>query len=258
MVGDGVNDVPAMKRARLAIAQGGGTQMARSVADLVLTSGEFAALPAVVSEGRRALRNLQRVAKLYVTKSAFAACLILTIGTTAEAYPLLPRHLTLAAAVSIGIPTFFLALAPSEGPWRPDDFVREVARFAVPAGLLVGAGVLVGYLFARDGLNMSVEDARTVAVSILVACGLYLVIALEAEGSRTRTTVVTVMCAALGAAYVACVLVQPVRRFFAISTPSADIIATAAVASAVAIAALWLAGFTVRNPPTTSSRNPGG
>jgi cation-transporting P-type ATPase E len=82
MLGDGVNDVPALKAARLAIAQGSGAQMARSVADLVLVSGDFDAIPALMAEGRQALRNLSRVAKLYVTKSAFAAFLILTIGTT--------------------------------------------------------------------------------------------------------------------------------------------------------------------------------
>ena len=65
MVGDGVNDVPALKSARLAIAQGSGTQMARSVADLVLVTGDFDAVPLLVAEGRRALRNLQRVTKLY-------------------------------------------------------------------------------------------------------------------------------------------------------------------------------------------------
>jgi cation-transporting ATPase E len=100
MVGDGVNDVPALKSSRLAIAQGSGTQMARSVSDLVLVNGDFASVPALVAEGRRALRNLQRVTKLYVTKPAFAAFLILTIGTSSAAYPLLPRHLSLAASLT--------------------------------------------------------------------------------------------------------------------------------------------------------------
>ena len=120
MVGDGVNDVPALKSSRLAIAQGSGTQMARSVSDLVLINGDFASIPPLVAEGRRALRNLQRVTKLYVTKSAFAAFLILTIGIGSDAYPLLPRHLSLAASLTIGIPTFFLALAPTAAPGNPD------------------------------------------------------------------------------------------------------------------------------------------
>jgi cation-transporting P-type ATPase E len=257
MVGDGVNDVPALKSSRLAIAQGSGTQMARSVADLVLISGDFASIPVLVSEGRRALRNLQRVTKLYVTKSAFAAFLILTIGTTSDAYPLLPRHLTLAATLTIGIPTFFLALAPSSGRWRPERFVRSVARFAVPAGVVVGMGVVAGYLFALHDLDLSVPHARTVAVTILVACGLYLVIALEAEGSLRRSTLVAVMCLVLAGAYAAALLLPAMRHFFELTPLDVGTIATATLASAVAIGALALCGFTVRvgsadsdSPPT--------
>ncbi|MDQ2894918.1 MAG: cation-translocating P-type ATPase, partial [Actinomycetota bacterium] len=104
---------------------------------------------------------------------------------------------TLAASLTIGIPTFFLALAPSSGEWRPERFIRSVARFAVPAGALLGAGLVAGYLFARHDLDLSVADARTVAVTILIAGGLYLVMALEAQGSRRRSTLVAGMCAAL-------------------------------------------------------------
>jgi cation-transporting P-type ATPase E len=246
MVGDGVNDVPALKSSHLAIAQGSGTQMARSVSDLVLISGDFGSVPVLVAEGRRALRNLQRVSKLYVTKSALAAFLILTIGTSSDAYPLLPRHLTLAASLTIGIPTFFLALAPSSGPWRPERFARSVARFAVPAGAVLGSGLVAGYLFALHDLGLSVTNARTVAVTILVACGLYLVIALEAEGSRRRSTLVAAMCAALGGLYVAVLVIPATRRFFELTVPDAGMIVTAVVASSVAIAALALCGFSVR------------
>ena len=133
MIGDGVNDVPALKASRLAIAQGSGTQMARSVADVVLVAGDFAAIPAMVDEGRKILRNVQRVAKLFVTKSAFAAFLVLSIGLTPTAYPLLPRQLSLAAALTIGIPGFFLALgAELRRRTAPRGFLRELARFAMP------------------------------------------------------------------------------------------------------------------------------
>lgn len=249
MIGDGVNDVPALKSSRLAIAQGTGTQMARSVSDLVLISGDFAAVPALVAEGRRALRNLQRVTKLYVTKSAFAAFLILTIGTSSDAYPLLPRHLSLAASLTVGIPTFFLALAPSSGPWSPEGFVRGVARFAVPAGFVTGTGLVAGYLFALHDLHLSIPDSRTVALTILIASGLYLVMALEAGGSRRRSALVGGMCAVMGGLYVLVLLVPSLRGFFALTVPSAGMIVTAVLASAVSIGALALCGFSLRTAP---------
>ena len=223
--------------------------MARSVADLVLISGDFGAVPQLVSEGRRALRNLQRVTKLYVTKSAFAAFLILTIGTSSEAYPLLPRHLSLAASLTIGIPTFFLALAPSSGPWRPERFVRTVARFAVPAGIVLGTGLVGGYLFARHDLDLSVADSRTVALTTLIAGGLYLVMALEAGGSRRRSTLVASMCAAMAGLYVAALLIPASRRFFALTIPDPGMVLTALLASAVSIGTLALCGFTLRSGP---------
>jgi cation-transporting P-type ATPase E len=243
MIGDGVNDVPALKRARLAIAQGSGAQMARAVADLVLVDGDFDAIPRLVHEGRQALRNLQRVTKLYVTKSAFAAFLILTIGTTSEAYPLLPRHLSLAAAIAIGIPTFFLALAPSEGAWRAEGFVRRVARFAVPAGTIVGVGTVTGYLFALHDLDYSVIQARTIAATVLIAVGLYLVLVLESTGSVRRSGIVGAMCVALAGAYALVLALAQTRHFFQFAAPGAGMLATAAIAAAVSIGALVLAGF---------------
>jgi cation-transporting ATPase E len=243
MVGDGVNDVPALKAARLAIAQGTGAQMARSVADLVLVRGEFGAVPALVHEGRQMLRNLQRVARLYVTKSAFAAFLILLIGTTSTAYPLLPRHFTIAATLTVGIPTFFLALAPSSGPWASTGFVRAVARFAVPAGVMVGVGVLACYLFALHDLDLSVEAARTTATTALVAAGLYLVLVLEASGHRRRVAVVA-LCAAMAALYALALALPSARTFFDLASPTAAILGGAAGGAAVAICALALSGFT--------------
>ena len=87
--------------------------MARAVSDVVLVNGDFGSVPLMVVEGRKILRNVQRVTKLFVAKSVFAAFLILSIGVTPQQYPLLPRHLTLAATIAVGIPALFLALAPS-------------------------------------------------------------------------------------------------------------------------------------------------
>ena len=237
MIGDGVNDVPALKASRLAIAQGAGTQMARSVADVVLVRGEFAAVPAMVAEGRKILRNVQRVAKLFVTKSAFAAFLVLSIGLTPTAYPLLPRQLTLAAAVTIGIPGFFLALSPSSGRYSATGFLRELARFAVPAGTAAGLGVLSSYLFALNVLDLELDAARTVAVTVLVFVGLYLILALEATG-RVRGTAISALCLALLATYFVLLAFPSVRHFFQLGAPTVEVMAPALVGSALAIVGL--------------------
>ena len=246
MVGDGVNDVPALKAARLAIAQGSGTQMARAVADVVLVDSEFSAVPAMVAEGRKILRNVQRVAKLFVTKSAFAAFLVLSVGLTPIAYPLLPRHLTLAASLTIGIPGFFLALAPSRGGYSSQGFLRELARFSLPAGTAAGLGVLSSYFFALNVLDLGVREARTVATTTLVLVGLYLILALEAEGRR-RSSAVALLVATLLAGYVA-VLLAPFAREFFLLAPLSLAVALPAVAGA-ALAALGLAALDPRFVP---------
>ena len=172
MVGDGVNDVLALKQARLAIAMGNGSQMAKGVADLVLLTNAFATVPRAIEEGRRILRNTQRVAKLFVTKSVYAALLLATLGLAPLAYPFLPRHLTIISTLTVGLPAFFLALAASEGPVRREGFPRELASFALPFGAVAAATIAAGYLLARGPLDRSLVEARTISVGIAIAIGL--------------------------------------------------------------------------------------
>jgi magnesium-transporting ATPase (P-type) len=239
MVGDGVNDVPALKAARLAIAQGTGVQMAKAVADIVLVRGEFSAVPSMVEEGRKILRNLQRVAKLFVSKSAFAAFLILSIGLTPIAYPLLPRHLTLAATLAVGVPSFFLALAPSSGRLPSAGFLRDVGRFAVPAGTAAGLGVLSSYLFSFYVLDLGLVEARTVAVSVLILVGLYLILVLEAAGRR-RSAAVTTLCLALLGAYGVALALPFTREFFELALPGVTGWLTVLGGAGLAVLGLWL------------------
>jgi cation-transporting P-type ATPase E len=239
MVGDGVNDVPALKSARLAIAQGTGSQMAKSVADIVLVKGDFAAVPPMVGEGRKVLRNLQRVTKLFVTKSVFAAFLILTIGITEQDYPVLPRHLTLVAALTIGIPAFFLALAPSSGPWKSPRFLRDVASFAIPAGTAAGLGVAASYLFAHEVLDQSLTQARTVSVTVLTIVGLYFILVLEASG-RKRARWVMALCLVLFGLYCLILAFSGTRSFFELAVPNAAIVLCSIGGAAIAIAGLAL------------------
>jgi magnesium-transporting ATPase (P-type) len=234
MLGDGVNDVPALKEARLAIAQGSGAQMARSVADLVLVKNDFAVVPGMVAEGRQILRNIQRVAQLFVTKSVFAAVVALAVALPTATYPLLPRQFTIASTVTIGIPAFVLALAPSSGPWRPERFLQTVARFAIPAGIAIGVGIVAGYLIARYGFDLDLSSSRTVATGIVVACGLAVVMRLETEGGRRRLAV-GALCAAMALLFALALLVPFLRDFYELSTPTGDAVLAWAIGAALGV-----------------------
>ncbi len=118
MTGDGVNDTLALKDADLGIAMGSGTPAARSVAELVLLDDRFATLPGVVAEGRRVIANIERVARLFVTKTAWAAVLAVLTAVCTMSYPILPRQLTVVDALTIGIPGFVLSFQPSHEPAR--------------------------------------------------------------------------------------------------------------------------------------------
>ena len=239
MLGDGVNDVPALKSARLGIAQGSGAQLTKAIADIVLVSGDFASVPRMVASGRQILRNIRRVTTLFVAKSVFAAFLILSIGLTPTEYPLLPRHLTIAATLTVGIPSFFLALAPSEGPWTTRGFLREVGRFSVPAGVAAGLGVLATYLVTLNVLDQGLREARTAALTTLIAVGLYLVLALEATGVR-RAAWVGILCASLGAVYIAILALPGFRSFFDLAVLGFASWLVAIVGAGLSIGFLWL------------------
>jgi cation-transporting ATPase E len=239
MVGDGVNDAPALKAARLAIAQGSGAQMTKAIADVILVSGDFSVVPRMIHDGRQILRNIRRVTTLFVAKSVFAAFLILSIGLTPTEYPLLPRHLTIAATLTVGIPSFFLALSPSSGPWETRGFLREVGRFSVPAGVAAGLGVLASYLVVLNVFAAGVQEARTAALTTLIVVGLYLVLALEATEVR-RAFWLGTLCTSLAAAYVAILALPALRSFFDLVVPGPASVLVALVGAGLSIGFLWL------------------
>jgi magnesium-transporting ATPase (P-type) len=242
MVGDGVNDVPALKASRIAIAQGGGSQMARTVADIVLVRGSFDAVPRLVGEGRQILRNMQRVSKLYATKCVFGALVILTLGLAPIPYPFLPRHLSFASFFVTGVPPFFLALAPSSGPWRMTSFLRDILRVAVPAAAALAAGFGAAYALALEGLELEVDAARTVATTVFVVASLYFIFSLEAT-DRRRAGWVGAMCAILVGVYALAFAVAAIRDFFRIVTPGGEALGCIALGLAVAIAGFTAAGI---------------
>ena len=217
MIGDGVNDVPALKRARLAVAMGSGSQITKGIADIVLLKDQFSRLPRAVAEGRRIARNIHRLGRLYVTKTVYAAALITVVAIPGWAFPFLPRHLTLAAFLTIGIPSFVLALAPSDGPLYRGNLLRALAAFAVPAGLACAAGSLASFFLVDTVFGGSLEEGRTAATTTLVVLGLGFILLLERGPGREHIAIQSYMLAlvfALGSLYALALAVEPLRDFF--------------------------------------------
>jgi magnesium-transporting ATPase (P-type) len=217
MIGDGVNDVPALKRARLAVAMGSGSQITKGIADIVLLRDQFSMLPRAVGEGRRIARNIHRLGRLYLTKSVYAAFLILLAAIFDFTFPFLPRHLTVAAFLTIGVPSFVLALAPSEGPLYRGRLLRALAAFAFPAGIAMGVASLLSFFFVDGLAGGSLEEGRTAATTTLIILGLCFIVLLERGPGREHITIQSYMLAlvaGLGALYAGILAVAPVRDFF--------------------------------------------
>ncbi|HEY3503598.1 MAG TPA: HAD-IC family P-type ATPase [Actinocatenispora sp.] len=216
MTGDGVNDVLALSDADIGVAMGSGSEAAKAVAQVVLLDDSFATLPHVVAEGRRVLANIERVASLFLTKTCYAMLLAVLVGLAGLPFPFLPRHLTLIGAVTIGIPSFFLALAPNTRRATP-GFVPRVLRFAVPAGAVAAGCSFASYAVARANAGTDLAADRTTAALALfvVTLGALAFVARPLRGWRLG------LVAAMAALFGLALAVPFGRHFFALSPTSA-------------------------------------
>lgn len=213
MTGDGVNDVLAVKRADLGIAVGSGAGATRAVAPLVLLDGRFATLPDVLAEGRRVTANIERVANLFITKTVWAALLAVGVGVTLLPYPFLPRHISIVDSLGIGVPAFFLALAPNRRRFVP-GFVRRVVQFAVPAGTIV-AGCTLGAAWLTSAAGHSPGEQQTAATLVALIVSLAVLTVLARPFTRWRVLLIGLVAAVFPLLFVS----RIAREFYGLQLP---------------------------------------
>jgi len=195
MTGDGVNDVLAMKEADCGIAMAGGAQAASQIAQLVLLDADFSAMPSIVDDCRRVINNIQRAAALFLVKNILSLFLALIAVLADWPYPFAPINLSLISALTIGVPSFFLALEPNYERVK-GRFIVSVLRQAFPGGLtnilmVVTAQIVLGILGAP------MAQVQTVCTAILAVTGLLVLLSVSKPFDRFRLFIWAMMAIAL-------------------------------------------------------------
>jgi cation-transporting ATPase E len=195
MTGDGVNDALALKYADMGIAMGSGSAATRAVSRIILLDGQFSRLPRVVAEGRQVIANVERLAKLFLTKTVYAILWAVTFGALLWPFPFLPRQLSIVDGLTIGIPALLLALLPNSRRYVP-GFLRRAARFCIPAGLTIGTVIIsvVSYTFLS---GYEASEVQSVAFVTLTLTALWVVVILSRPFDRWKALVVFAMYAGL-------------------------------------------------------------
>ncbi|MHC1721080.1 MAG: HAD-IC family P-type ATPase [Clostridiaceae bacterium] len=212
MTGDGVNDVLALKDADIGIAMGSGVDVTKSIARIVLLDGKFSKLPGIVAEGRRLVSNIERVANLFLTKTVYIILIAIAIVFIGWPFPFLPRHLTLASELTIGIPAFFLALAPNLTRYKP-GFLNRVMAFVLPVGAIVACSTLSSFIMAELTTGIPLEESMTIATMVLISISLWVVVIL----SRPLTVLRISLIATMLLSFVTVMAVPFSRHFFALT-----------------------------------------
>ncbi|WP_328494878.1 cation-translocating P-type ATPase [Streptomyces sp. NBC_00414] len=213
MTGDGVNDVLALKDADIGVAMGSGSEATKAVAQIVLLNNSFATLPSVVAEGRRVIGNITRVATLFLVKTVYSVLLAVLVVCFQVEYPFLPRHLTLLSTLTIGVPAFFLALAPNKERAQP-HFVRRVMRYSIPGGAVAAVATFTTYLLARHHYTgEGALDAETSAATLTLFLVSMWVLAIIA---RPYTWWRVCLVAAMGLGFLLVLVVPWLQSFFAL------------------------------------------
>ena len=211
MTGDGVNDVLALKEADCSIAMASGSDVACQVSHLVLLKSQFSSLPSVVAEGRQVINNIQRSASLFLVKNIFSFLLALISVFAVVEYPLKPAQISLISALTIGIPSFVLALEKNEKRVE-GKFIRNIIYAALPAAL-TDLIVVIGVILFTGAYNIPSDISSTIIAVLMALVGFTMVVKI----SRPFNTIHWILLGGIILLFILGVTIMP--RFFELVMP---------------------------------------
>lgn len=249
MIGDGVNDALALKQSDLGIAMGSGSAATRAVANLVLLDNRFASLPEIVSEGRRVIANVERLSRLFLTKTTWAMILAVFFGLTFWGFPFLPRQLSAIDGFTIGIPAFLLAFLPNSQRYQP-GFLKRALSFCIPAGVITALAVISLSSIVRTVGSWSQPASQTATAMLLSITGLWVLSSLDRPTNRVKLAIFGAMVlAAVGMFYL------PITtEFFGFAYLSLDQLGLVLGIGIIASAAIEFVGMSIRAKTKTATR----
>ena len=173
MTGDGVNDVLALKEADCSVAMASGSQVACQVSHIVLMESDFSAMPSVVAEGRRVINNIERSASLYLVKNIFSLCLAIISLIFTFSYPFSAAQMSLISAITIGLPSFVMALEPNNSLIR-GHFLTNVVYRAIPSALS-DLFLTIGVVLFVTVFGLTSVEMGTICTIVVGVVGLLMV-----------------------------------------------------------------------------------
>lgn len=218
MCGDGANDVQALRAADVAVAMASGTGTTRAVAGIILLNDSFEALIRGAKEATAVLGNAARLSKLFIAKSLYAYLIIVATNMLGLDFPFLPRHGSLTALLTLGIPAIFISISiPPPNAGR--DFTRNVLSWALPASVALAVSAILVHLFTEGLLNRTIAEARTLVSLTMGITGLFFMVeVLGFHGaswrSLTRPVMTTLLGALLVAGFLFTIYTPALREFF--------------------------------------------
>lgn len=217
MIGDGVNDVLALKESDLGVAMNGGSSMAKDVADVVLLNNSFSTLPLLLYEGRRIITNIQTIANVYLIKNISSIAAILMLGFIGLRFPFSSHHVELSSLLIIGLPSFVLAFEKHTFSTSDEGFIKRLLLFAG----IIGFGNAIIYTILYTYYDLTSDKlfySRSMIFTAVMFLGINNIILIYLQhyslGQIFRRKLVAGLLAVIFVVFLICISVPQIREFF--------------------------------------------